>query len=107
MKINPQVPIELDKPRLLWLNFNAMVKYEEQTGKNVFKSMSDPSVTDLRALIWACLLHEDPKLTIETVGEFINMGNMEQVMDKLMEAWVAASPDKTEKNEVNLPNGTG
>jgi hypothetical protein len=100
MEIHP-VPIELDKPRTLWMNFNAMAKFEEVTGKNLFKSMAEPSASDLLALVWASLTHEDKDLTIEQVGEFVDLSNMEYVTSKLLEAWGATKP----KNAGNLPTG--
>jgi len=107
MKASPKVSIELDKPRTLWLNFNAMALFEKETGKHAFKALGDPSASDLRALVWACLVHEDKELTLDMVGETMDLTTVEYVMGKIMEAWQVALPDKKGKKAGNLPSGTG
>ena len=95
----PAVPIELDKSRRILLDLNAMVAFEEETGKNLFDSKVTAAFTknfspkDLRALLWASLLHEDENLTLKQVGSWIHTGNMEEIADKLVAAWVAAVPE--------------
>lgn len=99
MKIRPAMPIMLDKERHLLLDLNAMVAFQEETGKNLF----DASVTkalktsfgpkELRVLLWACLLHEDENLTLKQVGSWLHIGNMDGIADKLMLAWSAAMPE--------------
>lgn len=88
----PTVPIELDKPRHLCMDFNAIAAIEEKTGRNLLKKggWDDMSTRDLRAVIWACLLTEDPALTIEQVGAMIHMGNMEYLTGKFGELLQAA-----------------
>jgi len=97
MKVKPQVPIVLDKPRVLLMDMNAMVEFEKATGKNMLQQTAT-SITakDLRALLWACLKHEDKDLTIEQVGSMIHAGNLQEVSEKLGEAWEVASPDVEE-----------
>ncbi len=108
MKVNPQIPIELDKPRTLWLNFNAMRLFEKETGKKFVNSLSDPSIDDLTVILWAALKHEDPDVTVDQLGEALGLGDIEYVMGKIMEAWEAATPDKKKQGKkVSLPNGTG
>ena len=98
MNIRPAVPIELDKKRHLLLDLNAMVAFEEETGKNLFddkvsKAFSTSfSPKDLRALLWACLLHDDENLTIRQVGSWIHTGNMGDIAGKLATAWSEAMP---------------
>lgn len=98
-KINPSVPIELDRPRNLRLDLNAMVAFEEASGKSMFKlkSMENLSVADLRALLWASLRHEDKDLTLEQVGGLVDLGNMEYIAGRLAEAWAVALPAQSEK----------
>ena len=96
-KAKPLIPIELDKKRNLMLDLNAMVNFEEATGKNVLQgdSLNNLSAKDLRALLWACLLHEDKDLTLEQVGGMIHSGNMEAVANKLTAAWEVAMPEES------------
>lgn len=98
-KAKPAVLIELDKQRHILLDLNAMVAFEEETGKNLFDSKVTKAFTksfspkDLRALLWASLLHEDENLTLKQVGSWIHTSNMEEIADKLVAAWVAAVPE--------------
>jgi len=97
-KVKPLVPITLDKKRNLLLNLNAMVSFEDVTGRNLLQGIAigDMSTKDLRALLWACLIHEDKELTLEQVGEMIHAGNMTDIFTKLTEAWEAATPEESE-----------
>jgi len=90
------VPVQLDKKRNLLLNGNVMVSFEEATGKNLFQgdSLSKLSAKDFRALLWACLIHEDKKLTIDQVGEMINPDNIEDIANKLSEVWGVVTLEK-------------
>lgn len=67
------VPITLDKERNLLLDFNAIADAGEVSGKAVMEFITGESVSfpGMRALVWAGLKHEDPKLTLKAVGELI------------------------------------
>jgi len=108
MKVLPFVPIELDKPRNLCLDLNAMVLFEEATGKSLFDkgTLNSMKAKDTRALLWACLKREDPNLTLEDVGKMIDSSNIAEVSQKLMEALAVAIPEKSDRPLVNQ-NGTG
>lgn len=101
MKIKPAVTIDLDKERHLLLDLNAMITFQETTGKNLFSAQTGESLSkemspaDLRALLWACLLHEDEKLTLKQVGSWIHTGNMMEIANKLAETWNKAMPENT------------
>jgi len=98
-KVRPSVTISLDKERHLLLDLNAMVSFQEATGKNLFKESvakalaRDMSPMDLRALLWACLLHEDEALTLKQVGSWIHAGNTAEISAGIMEAWSKAIPE--------------
>ena len=96
-KVKPEVSITLDKERHLLMNLNAMVAFEEATGKNIMQGIDANSMTakDFRALLWACLLHEDESLKIEDVGKMIHTGNMNELTEKMLQAWELASPEET------------
>jgi hypothetical protein len=93
--IKPTVTIILDKERHLLLSINAMVSFEEATGKNIMQGleMDRFSAKDLRALLWACLKHEDPGLTQEAIGDLIHAGNMTEIITAITEAWSKAMPE--------------
>lgn len=92
------VEVELDKPRRLLIDLNAMCAFEDNTGKK-FLDVADglakgefPSMTDFRALFWSALLHEDPDLSVESVGEMITPADM----DKLAQSISANMPEGKE-----------
>jgi len=100
-KVKPAIPILLDKERHLLLDLNAMVAFEEATGESLFKGI-DPEhmgAKELRALLWACLLHEDEKLTLKQVGSWINTGNMAEIAQHINDAFQAAMPEAEGKKE--------
>lgn len=94
--VNPTVEIELDRPRMLKMDLNALATLEEHTGKNVFAvdfGFDNLSAIDLRVLLWVCLRHEDPDLTKEHVGEMVHPANFLLVSKKLAELWQKSMPD--------------
>ena len=100
-KLAKLVPVELDKPRNLLLDLNAMCEFNETTGKNIFKLEGDFTPPDIRALLWASLIHEDENLTLKDVGKMVNLQNMEYISLKVMEAYTVAVPEKKEAEEEN------
>ena len=99
---NNEVIIDLDKPRSLRFDLNAMAAYEDATGKSAFAIGDNISATSIRALLWACLIHEDDTLTIEQVGRLIHTGNMQEITTKINKL-VQTSTDTGEESEEN-PN---
>ena len=101
--IKSAVPIELDKTRHLLLDLNAMVSFQDETGYNLLddkdtkKLMTAAGPKEVRALLWACLIHEDETLTLKQVGSWLHTGNMAEVTEKLTTAWTAAMPKGGEK----------
>ena len=99
-KVNPKVKIALDKPRTLLFNLNAMIAFGEATGKNLMDGTFDSksmSLRDLRAMLWACLTHEDETLTEKEVGSLITPDNMVRVTSALKEAFEVAMPESEGK----------
>ena len=83
------VTIRLDKERILKFNLNALILAEEITGKKLASLGADTNGFDLaflRGMLYAGLKHEDSELTLEQVGDLIDMDNMEEVTNKLGEA---------------------
>jgi hypothetical protein len=90
------IPITLDHERRLCFDFNAFASYEEVTGKSVLRDgLQDDlrSITGIRALLWAALLHEDPELTLRDVGAMLHLGNAQVLSERLSAALEAAMPD--------------
>jgi len=95
-KARPGVKIVLDRARTLKLDLNAMAAFEEATGKNLFGGAFENgamSATELRAMLWACLLHEDETLTLRQVGAWITADNMLEIKGELDKAFEIAVPE--------------
>uniref|UniRef100_A0A6M3JYZ1 Uncharacterized protein n=1 Tax=viral metagenome TaxID=1070528 RepID=A0A6M3JYZ1_9ZZZZ len=108
-KTNPKVKIILDKERYLFFDLNAMVAFEEQTGINILNPAVqqqlalDMTPKQLRAFLWACLLHEDSELTLEQVGSWLHGGNADTITKSINEAVTAASPEAKGGKEKKVP----
>lgn len=65
------VEIELDKPRRLRFDINALADAEEALGGSLASLGEQMGIRPLRALIWAGLKWEDPQLSIRQAGDLI------------------------------------
>ncbi len=89
----PLVEIDLDKPRHLRLDLNAMCEFERVSGKSIAEIGN--SLRDIRIMLWAALIHEDADLTEEGVGALIHAGNLPLVNAALSQAFAVAVPEPT------------
>lgn len=95
------IKVKLDKERTLRFDMNAQVLFEDATGENTLdgafwkKTMTAKTT---RALIWACLVHEDKTLTLEQVGAFLTPKNSARVSVALNKALVASMPKGGEED---------
>jgi len=129
-----RVRIELDKPRAIKLDLNAMASFEDIMDMSIpylllqvqRAAMQDPieatrviGFRHVRALLWAGLLHEEPNLTLREAGNLVEkapggtaMDRMMYVQNKVMEAFGAAElpedPNVPTAAQKNAPDdGTG
>lgn len=96
LRIVRPVPIVLDKPRTLRMDFDAMARFEEATGESAWYGNVWSSPKYLRQLIWAALLHEDPDLTLDEVlswRDLFQIANMAYLTTCLGELWGETMPD--------------
>jgi len=101
--------------RHLRYDFNALVALEEVLGSPMSEvgNLVSGSVRlkDLRAIIWAGLLHEDKSLTEEDVGGWIEIPELADVADKIRQAFELMMPDAGESKNSTGPqkkkNGAG
>lgn len=102
--MKPSVLIELDKPRNIRLNTNALVKVEEVTGRPIASLLPGTvGIREIRAFLWAGLIHEDRELTLYETGLLMDKApNYEYVEDKVTEAIKIAMNYK--ENEETDPN---
>lgn len=101
----PKTKILLDKERTLLLDLNAMVEFEDATGKSLLSatSMSKMGMKEIRALLWACLIHEDEKLTLKQVGAMVHSSNLEEISASIEQTFSSAVSEKTEDTGDPLP----
>jgi hypothetical protein len=83
------VDIQLDKARRLCFDFNAICELEDVMGKPVTQLQeNNVGFKEIRALLWAGLLHEDRDLTIEEAGALIDEAeSVQYVTEKVVEAF--------------------
>jgi hypothetical protein len=107
MPTPPLVPITLDKPRHFCLDIPALERAEEAlialSGKDlsIFEVLSGAQLMrlrNLRYIVWAALLYEDPGLAPSDVGPWLHMGNLAEVVEALRKCMELSQP---------APNGHG
>jgi hypothetical protein len=83
-----EVTITLDKERTLKFTLNSLV-YAEENGVDIQNMGKEGTVKlkDLRTLLFAGLMHEDPELTAEAVGEMIDIANIAPISEALNKAF--------------------
>lgn len=86
-KQRKMVKIELDKERNLYFTLNSLEIIEELTGKTIDKLSEGMSVSMLKAVVYAGLVHEDKSLTVEAVGEMIGFEDIKRVSEAIGEAF--------------------
>lgn len=130
MPVISTIPIMLDKERHLLYTWTSFMKAELEltkqkgvstTALEVFRNMTSMtsadaegnavidftkvSMTDLLILVWAGLLHEDPKLSLEKVGDNLLFADLSRVLMAVSEAISSSLPkeDASEAPLVQMP----
>lgn len=105
VRVKP-VPITLDKERTLKYDLNAFAELEERFGtiQKAFDELQQQKLKAVRAIVWAGLIHEDPKLTEQQVGAMLSFADLASILPAVTEAIEAALPkvsaeDESAKNE--------
>jgi hypothetical protein len=93
-KVVPGIPIMLDKERHMVLSLNAMIQFRDATGHDILKGFdsSGGTIEETRALLWACLIDEDPELTQEQVGALVTIQNYMTISEALAQALTVSQP---------------
>jgi len=80
--------IKLDKERRLLRTLAGMKLFEEKTGKSLLTGfrVEEMTIDDVYVLLWSLLIHEDKKLTLEEVKEFVENVDAEEIIQKIGEA---------------------
>lgn len=78
------VSITLDRERNLKLDLNAMSEFEELTGKSLFTiGEALGQARYIRAMLYACMKSAKEEITLEEVGDLIDMDNFEYLHSRL------------------------
>ena len=99
--LDPTLPdVELvinGKTYQLCYDHNAIVQAEKATGINLLESaFRIQSAEALRGMLWASVLKQNPDLTIEEVGTWLNPRNFLTVREALLAAWFGSVPEPKE-----------
>lgn len=87
VKKKRMVKVNLDKQRNLYFSLNSLELIEELTGKTIDKLADGMSISMLKAVVYAGLVHEDKELTPEIVGEMIGFDDIKELSDAIGEAF--------------------
>lgn len=87
------VEIELDgKERKLRYSLNALAELEDKLGIPLSElNEVNMGMKQIRAFLWAGLIHENPELTEREVGDMVDFDNMEYISEKIGEAFKTAT----------------
>lgn len=95
--MNKSISIVLDKTRNLRFDFNALCVLEEELGVSLTdlgdKLTGSLRFKDLRAIVWAGLLHEDEGLTLKDVGKLLDPSKLLEVAEAVGKAFSMAFPE--------------
>lgn len=82
------VDIQLDKKRKLRYTMNALAEIEDALGVTMGEiDTVKMTIKNIRVILWAGLIHEDPELTVEEVGNMVDLQNLDEVQEKITEAF--------------------
>lgn len=81
--------------RTIKFTLNALAELEDRYGSvdEAFKQLDNNSIKAVRCILWAGLIHEDPELTEQQVGNLIDIQYMQELMASLGEAFDADMPE--------------
>lgn len=100
------IPVEVDKPRTMRLDFNVLCEAERACGINFLVDWTQSlSAQGLRAICWASWKQEEPSLTLEQVGNILTTHHV-TVIEALTQAWLAALPDTEDSEGTGDPTET-
>lgn len=105
------VPVLIDgQPKIFRFNLNALAELENVLGESLMQIKPEQfGFKQQRAMVWAALLHAEPKLTLAQVGDLLDpvledSAAYGDVMGKAMEAFGLAFPESKKPVEGESPN---
>ena len=80
--------------RTIKFTLNALAEREDRYGSvdEAFKQLDNNSIKAVRCILWAGLIHEDPELTEQQVGNLIDIQYMQELMASLNDAFDSDMP---------------
>lgn len=80
--------------RTLKFTLNAMAELEDKYGSvdKAFEALDNGSIKAVRCVLWAGLIHAEPNLTEQEVGNLIDIQYMQTLMESLGSAFEADLP---------------
>lgn len=74
---------------------NAMAELEDEYGTvtKAFEALDNGSIKAVRFVLWAGLLHENEAITVQQVGNLIDIELMSNLQDTMGQAFEASMPD--------------
>jgi hypothetical protein len=105
------------KDRIIQFDLNAIIELEKKFGtvKDAMEAMKSGSMTDMRMILWAGLIHQEAilnedgeptgyKITPYQVGSWVSFPRMNEISQKITQALINSSPDLVEtlKNDAQL-----
>jgi len=92
------------KERHLVFDFNAICVAEKVSGVNLLKAaVSEINATNIRGLLYAALLRDDPKLTLDEVGSWSSFKNLANVHTAITTAWFASIDEQKDEQPGEAP----
>lgn len=79
---SPTMEVQLDRIRNFCLDLNAFCELEKRLGKSLFKAIKwdDMGFNDMRLLLWAGLLSDDPDLTFDAFCKLMSVPQLMKLM---------------------------
>ena len=95
--------------RTIKFTLNAMAELEDRYGsvEEAFKQLDNNSIKAVRCILLAGLIHEDPDLTEQQVGNLIDIQYMQELMASLGEAFDADMPEPEKLTDNSEPKLDG
>lgn len=90
--------------RTIRFTLNAMAELEDKYGTvdAAFEQLDKGSIKAVRFILWAGLIHEDPDLTEQQVGNLIDIQYMQSLMTSIGTAFDADMPAVPEAQNPNV-----
>lgn len=82
--------------RTLKFTLNAMAELEDKYGSvdAAFEALDKGSIKAVRCVLWAGLIHAEPNLTEQEVGNLIDVQYMQNLMGSLEDAFASDIPNE-------------